>query len=176
MVEIDEVIGQVESLYRSVTGKQAPNADANYAPIPPERDPVMHVQEQMDRLMRAISDPSVVPQVIEAGRAWVPPISVWETANEFTIDVDLPGITRDRLEVTVHGSVLVIAGVRTPQKTDGLRLTLTERPFGPFRRTVLLPNGLRTGEMSAQLKDGVLEVRIPREDRNGPTTRAVPVS
>jgi HSP20 family protein len=176
MVEIDEMIGQVETLYRSVTGKQAPSAESTYAPIPPERDPVLHVQEQMDRLLRAISDPAVVPSVIEASRAWVPPISVWETPTELTIEIDVPGVARDRVEVTVHGSVLVVSGTRGPQKIDGLRLTMTERPIGPFRRTVLLPNGLRTAEMSAQLKEGVLEVHIPREERSGGASRAVPVA
>lgn len=176
MVEIDDVIGQVENLYRSVTGQKLPNGDTVYAPIPPERDPVAHVQEQMDWLLAALSDPMVVPRVVEAGRAWVPPLSVWEGPNELVIEVDVAGVPRDKIDVRVHGSVLLIEGVRSPQADDNHRLALSERPMGTFRRPVLLPNGLRTADMGAQLRDGVLVVRIPREERAQVPPRAVPVS
>jgi len=176
MVEIDDVIGQVENLYRSVTGQKVPNGDVTYAPIPPERDPVAHVQEQMDRLLSALSDPLMVPRVVEAERTWVPPVSVWEGQTELVIDVDLAGVPRDKIDVSVHGSVLLISGVRTAQPGEAHRLAMNERPMGPFRRPVLLPNGLRTADMGAQLRDGVLTVRIPREERAHVPPRAVPVS
>src|SRR5215813_1371102 len=54
-VPIDDAIGQLETVYRAVTGKEAPAADQTYAPIPAEKDPTRHVEEQMTRLPEAMS-------------------------------------------------------------------------------------------------------------------------
>src|SRR4051812_22811436 len=58
MMGIDEAIGQVENLYRAVTGKDFPQSETPYAPIPAEQDPAAHVKEQMDRLLTALSEPT----------------------------------------------------------------------------------------------------------------------
>src|SRR4051794_4352989 len=56
MNDIDAVIAQVTNLYRVVTGGEIPVSDAVFAPIPPERDPLQHVHEEMERLMRVIAN------------------------------------------------------------------------------------------------------------------------
>ena len=57
MVEIEEAIGQVENLYRTVTGRELPQQDT--VPIPPERDPADYVNEQVERLLCALPPPPV---------------------------------------------------------------------------------------------------------------------
>jgi len=173
MIEIEEAIGQVESLYRAVTGKDIPHAETPYASIPAEKDPVSHVQEQMDRLLFALGE--TAPMGHTAARTWMPTLALWESDDELLLAVDLPGVQRDHLDVSVQAGVLVITGSRPPQvATNQHRLRVVERPLGPFRRVVPLPPGLRTAEMTAQIRDGVLEVRIPRDSAHAP--RAVPVA
>lgn len=174
MLQIDEAIGQVENLYRAVTGKEIPSSAKPYAPIPAEQDPSVHVKEQMERLLAALSEP-VSQAAVHASRPWVPPISLFETSSELLVCVDLPGVSRERIDVTVNQGLLVIGGERTLQgrNVEGSRI-VAEQAFGPFRRAVLLPGGLKTSEMNAQLKEGVLEVRIPRNGDAG--ARTVPVS
>jgi HSP20 family protein len=173
MLEIDEAIGQVESLYRAVTGKPMPQFDTPYAPIPREADPAAHVKLEMDRLIAALHGlphPRPVPS-----RPWAPPVSLFESPTEVLVCVDLPGVTRERVNVTIHDGALLIEGQRALQPREGEPpRVVAEQPFGPFRRTVLLPPGLRSSELNAQLKDGVLEVRIPRSGDSGAKT--VPVS
>ena len=173
MGEIEESIERVESLYRTVTGRAAPEADEAYAPIPVEKDPVMHVQEQMDRLFQLLGrDAAVV-----SPPAWTPPIAVWEAANEVIVFVDVPGVTRDRIELAVQGSTLSISGNRPTPINNGHRLRFGERPLGPFRRVLPLPPGLRTAELTARLRDGVLEVVIPRDAAASATNpRPVPIA
>jgi HSP20 family molecular chaperone IbpA len=160
MLEIDEAIGQVENLYRAVTGKQFPESDAPYAPIPEGADPATHVRFEVERLLAALAmeQRGMDPQHV---RAWMPPISVVETPAEVFVSVDVPGVSRDRLAVSVQQGVLVVEGQRAIQPPACDRF-FVEPPSGPFRRTVPLPPGLKLGEMNAQLKDGVLEIRIPR--------------
>jgi HSP20 family protein len=174
MSEIDEAIDRVENLYRAVTGGPSPvAAEAPYAPIPAERDPVQHVQEQMDRLFQALGG---APAALTAP-AFLPPIAVWESQSEVIVYIDVPGVERDRIEVAVQNNVLTIAGHRPPPVANGHRLRFGERPIGAFRRVVPLPLGLKTAELTARLRDGVLEVVLPREVGAGVTNpRPVPIA
>jgi HSP20 family protein len=179
MIEIDETIGHLEHLYRALTGNQVHGGESPYAPIPAEQDPVAHVNEEMERLLRTLNS-QVMPghhhhRQHPATRGWAPPISLWEADNEVTILVDVPGTARDHVDVKVQAGLLVITGNR-PSPSNGHRVAVAERPFGAFQRFVRLPPGLRTSDMTAQLKDGVLEIRIPRDAGAPGTTRSVPVA
>jgi HSP20 family protein len=162
-MEIDEAIGQVSSLYRAVTGRDIPPSDAPYAPIPAEKDPVKHVHEQMDRLLGLLDRGKLAAMTAP----WVPPMAVYESAAEVVVAVDVPGTTRDRIDVQVESGLLVVSGRRTPSPANGDTLRHAEVAFGAFRRVVPLPPGLRTADMTARLESGVLEVRIPRDGEGG---------
>lgn len=165
MLEIDEAIGHVENLYTAVTGQPVPKRDTPYAPIPPEVDPAAHVRLEVERLIAAlqgIRPPQATAPSIP--QPWTPAVSLFESPNDVLVCVDLPGVSREGMSVTIDHGVLVIEGQRAlNQRREGEPpRVVAEQPFGPFRRTVLLPSGLKTSDLNAQLKDGVLEVRIPR--------------
>jgi HSP20 family protein len=162
---IDTAIEQVERLYRSVTGQQAPPVgEQPYSTIPPEKVPEEHVQEQVDRLVETLGSFSA------GGRSeaeWRPPITLWEGKDELVIAVDLPGTARDRVQVTVDRGLLQIHGDRPlPQAKDGeeRNLKYVEHPYGKFRRAIPLPHAARVDQLQANLRDGVLEIRIPRRE------------
>ena len=76
--QIDSVIGNIEQLYRSVTGREAPPVgETPYSPIPPEKDPHQHVEEQLERLLGLLA---AVPGKWSR-KVWAPSISVWENAQ-----------------------------------------------------------------------------------------------
>jgi HSP20 family protein len=162
---IDTAIDQVERLYRSVTGNDAPPVgEKAYATIPPEKVPEEHVQEQVERLVETLAKFSTPGRTeIE----WKPPIAVWDGTNELVIAVDLPGMARDQVHVSVSRGLLQIHGTRTAQRAegrDGRILKYVEHPSGAFRRTIPLPLGARVDQLQAELKDGVLEIKIPQEE------------
>jgi HSP20 family protein len=157
-MDLDHVIGQVSQLYRSLTGREIPSSETPYAPIPAEKDPAQHVQEQVDRLLGSLNGGKTGPDA-----AWAPPITIYESNTEVVVALDTPGTTRDRIDVHLEGGMLVVAGQRTPTPADGQTLRHTEARFGTFRRVVPLAPGLRTMAMVARLEGGVLEVRIPRD-------------
>ena len=158
---VDETIEQIERLYQSVTGKQVPApVDTPFAAIPPEKDPEAHVGEQIDRLLASLSQVSARP-VTTAG--WAPPISVWQAPTELLMTVDLPGVARDTLRVRLANGLLEVAGTRPVPVPDGPReLRYAEPLFGTFRRMIPVPGDVAADQLQAQLKDGVLVVRIPR--------------
>jgi HSP20 family protein len=175
MFQIDEAIGHVENLYRALTGKQCAELGAPYAPIPEGADPDAHVQKQWDRLLAALAG-APPPTMMRRRAAWIPPISVVETNSEVLFYVDLPGVSREQVNVSLEGGFLVIEGQRAfePSNADRPPRVFGDRPSGPFRRQVALPVGLELAQMSARLVDGVLEIRIPRVD-DGPL-KQIPIT
>jgi HSP20 family protein len=173
---IDEVIGQVERFYQSLTGHDAPRPrETPYAPIPPEKEPERHLAEQVDRLLASLDQLS--PRALVTS-VWVPPLALWETAGETWICLDLPGVTREAVQVRVLGrGLLEITGERRTPRFDGEGRRLhDESPRGPFRRVVSLPPRAAIEQMEAHVRDGALEIRIPRTSAPDPEVRVVPVT
>lgn len=160
---IDTAIEQVERLYQSVTGHEAPTLeDKPYATIPPEKVPEEHVQEQVDRLIQTLTQFSGSPVEAE----WKPQIALWEGRTEVKILVDLPGVERDAVHVAVSRGMLELSGTRLLQPVEdgnALKLRYAEHPYGKFRRTMPLPHGAQVEQLKAEMHQGVLELRIPKE-------------
>lgn len=97
---------------------------------------------------------------------WSPAIDVRELPDQFIVLADLPGLKRDEVDVTSDGTMLTIAGARHDRlRAGGVPLRL-ERPTGKLLRTLRLPDGCDGTKLSAQIRDGVLEVYIPKTARN----------
>jgi HSP20 family protein len=169
---IESAIQQVERLYQSVVGQPPPPlGDEPFATIPPEREPFRFVEEQIERLNQMLG---ATMQRITTRAPWTPPTSLWETADGYVLQVDLPGVPRAAVQVSVVGSALDIVGERPAPAIDGqgggrtaARTRWSERVGGSFRRSVPLPGDADLGEVHASLRDGVLEVRLGRRTGAG---------
>ena len=97
---------------------------------------------------------------------WSPAVDVRELPDKFIVLADLPGLKRGEVDVTSDGTMLTIAGARHDRlRTAGVPFRL-ERPTGRLLRTLRLPDGCDGTKLSAQIRDGVLEVYIPKTARN----------
>lgn len=180
---IDETIAQVEKLYQTVTGKQPPPADTPYAPIPAEKDPIRQVEAEIERLMQLLTPTPVAaaaagaaPATQPENQTWIPALQVFETQTEVLFCLDLPGCKREQVEVLLQNSTLIVRGQRLsplPPQTNA-QTRLLERPLGHFQRVLPLPIGARQTGYTAQLKDGVLEIKVPREQ--SPRSEPIPVT
>jgi len=183
MIEIDDTIGKVENLYRSLTGQEAPELKAAFAPIPAERDPVEHVQEQIEKLNQLLGAASGQPNAQPQG--WTPLVSVWEQGDELLLSIDLPGVNRQGLEVnlqgTPQGNVIIVAGRRSAPKatTGGAKLVplRVEHAIGVLRRVIPLPLNVKAEQITSTFQDGVLTIRIPRQPQaTTSNARSIPVA
>lgn len=177
--EIDQTIGRIEQLYRAMTGREIPAGNTSFAPIPAEKDPGEHVERQLNRLLKALEEIELAARVTPA--AWIPPMCVWESGTEILVCMDLPGVRRDAVEVLSQGQVLTVSGVRDSgvrdsRERDGFELRSTECATGAFRRTILVPGGARATEPIAEMRDGVLEIRIQKEASRSITPKTVRVN
>ena len=90
---------------------------------------------------------------------WYPLADVYDQEGEYLIAVDLPGIDRSALEITIDDNQLTIKGTRAIAETSTPR---PERPAGGFLRTFSVPGLVDQQSIHAAYKDGVLEVRLPK--------------
>jgi HSP20 family protein len=104
----------------------------------------------------------------EAG-AWLPPVDLCESEECVTVRVELPGVRAEQVEVALTNEHLRVRGRKRKGAPRGSITHLcSERSFGQFVRTVLLRWPIRKDAATAELRDGLLTIRLPKlEDRRG---------
>lgn len=107
------------------------------------------------------------------GRAMVPRVDVLEDQGGITLLADLPGVARDQLDLKVEGDTLWIEGAVTTVAPEGLEPAYVEVRVPHYRRAFTLSRELDTTRIEANLKDGVLNLRIPKQAHAQP--RRIPV-
>ena len=94
-----------------------------------------------------------------------PPVDVEETPEEFIVRADLPGVAQKDVKVSLMGDTLTIRGTRTDErKTKNGSFHRTERSQGAFERSFTFGTAVKNDGVSALVRDGVLEVRVPKAD------------
>jgi HSP20 family protein len=100
---------------------------------------------------------------------WLPALDVWETDEDLVLALDLPGIPEEKVSIEVDDSTLTVIGERERSVEDaGDRFYRFERRFGSFSRSVTLPQGVDESKISAEFKDGVLEIHVPKPEERKP--------
>jgi len=88
--------------------------------------------------------------------------------------VELPGMRREDIEISLHDGTLTISGERKRETSNGERAERTERYIGKFRRSVTLPTRVDANKVSATYRDGILTVTLPKAEEAKP--KQIPVS
>lgn len=103
---------------------------------------------------------------------WAPAIDLHEEEDGFVLTAEIPGVPRQDVALVVEGRTVTVEGERrTGGPARGAELLRMERSYGTFSRTFTLPVGVDASRSRATLKQGVLEVRLPKAAR----TRSAPV-
>lgn len=96
--------------------------------------------------------------------AWRPPVDIYERENTILVVMEIPGIDRNDLHVSVAKGVLKITGFKPKHTPDAAqRVHLMEIPYGRFARFVRVPRCADVESIEANYKDGFLTIEIPRE-------------
>ncbi len=93
-------------------------------------------------------------------RTWVPPLEAFAKEGDMVIRAHLPGVTLEDVDITLEGTTLTISGERKAA-TEGVEYYLNELPYGEFRRSVVVPEGVDADSIKARLDNGVLELVLP---------------
>lgn len=101
---------------------------------------------------------------------WIPPVDLYETADEFVLTAELPGLRREDIEIHAEDLRITIRGARdaVPGQDVGCeQFHRVERGHGRFSRVFSLPEAIDTGSIAADLKDGILSVTMPKVKDRG---------
>src|SRR4030095_9517037 len=101
-------------------------------------------------------------------RSVVPRVDVFEDESGITLLADLPGVPRDKLELKVEGDALWVEATGQPMTPEGLEPVYAEVRVPRFRRSFTLSRELDTQRIDANVKDGVLTLRIPKAEHAQP--------
>jgi HSP20 family protein len=124
------------------------------------------LQTEMNRLFNTAFDS---PGSNGGARRWVPAMDLVETADDFVLRADLPGMRQDDVKIEVEDNVLTVSGERAAEhEAREAGFHRLERAFGHFSRSLTLPKGVDHEAVTAAFTDGVLEVRIPKPAQSKP--------
>ena len=115
----------------------------------PLRD-LLALQERIERLAAA------------GDAGWTPPVDLYETAEHYVVSAEVPGLTRDDIQIHVRNGQLTLQGQRPASRVPCEQFHRVERGHGPFSRHISLPVPIEIEAITADLKDGVLTVTVPK--------------
>lgn len=135
---------------------------------------MMSFRDEMDRLlgdMYGRLEPSA--DTYEGG--WIPAMDVSETDDVIAACVELPGLAKEDIRVSVKSDVLTISGEKKQEKVDDKEnIHRVERTYGAFKRVLKLHAEVDSSKVKAAYKDGVLTVTMPKTEAKKP--RVIPVA
>lgn len=125
------------------------------------------LRDEIDRLFE-----SPLAEVARSARlfsGWTPALDLYEEKDNLVVKVELPGMKREDIDVSLHDGSLSISGERKSeekhQDADAYRM---ERFFGRFQRTVTLPTPVAGDKVKAQYQDGILTITLPKTEEAKP--------
>jgi len=126
------------------------------------------LRARLGRLFAALEEAAELAALDGAG-AWLPPVDLFESEGAIVVCVELPGVKPEHVEVTVRDGHLRVSGRKRKGAPRGpVSHLCSERSYGRFTRAVALRHPVRVEGATAELRDGLLTVRLPKlADRRG---------
>ena len=112
--------------------------------------------------------PSSQQQAARNGACLMPPVDVVEDESGITLFADIPGVSKDKLTLQVESDMLTIEGEVGIPTPEGLEPSYAEVSLPRYRRMFTLSKELDPGKVTAELKEGVLKLRIPKAEHAKP--------
>lgn len=100
--------------------------------------------------------------------AWSPALDLYQNNDNVIARVELPGMRKEDIEISLQDGMLTISGERTSETGEGDKAERTERYVGKFRRSISLPTQVDSNKVTASYRDGVLTVTLPKAEEAKP--------
>jgi HSP20 family protein len=136
-------------------------------------DRLATLRDEMDRLF----DFTLPARDTGLFSGWSPALDVHDEKDNLVVQVELPGMKKNDIDISLHDGVLTVSGERKSEREEKEGETFrSERYFGKFQRSLTLPSQVDSDKVRAAYKDGVLTVSLPKAEAAKPKQIAVNVS
>lgn len=137
-------------------------------------DLLNNFREQMDELFEGLI--MLERKGLPGEQEIVPPVDCFETADEYIMEIELPGCCREDLSLGIYRNMLVLEGTkREEEKEKAKNYICFERAFGRFCRTVEIPSMVDVAGVKARYSQGVLYVTFPKIDESRAIIKDIPI-
>ncbi|MEM7483065.1 MAG: Hsp20/alpha crystallin family protein [Acidobacteriota bacterium] len=104
-----------------------------------------------------------------SNRSWIPSVDVRETDEALTLFVELPGMKREDVDITLENRMITLRGERKfEQDSSRESYHRIERAYGSFSRSFTLPSNVQTDQVNASFSDGLLTIELPKAEESKP--------
>ena len=135
---------------------------------------LVSLQEKMNKLFEDTVSPHAGKEAEIPTGTWYPAVDILETDKDIVIKVELPGINLSDVNLEIADNMLSLRGERKFEKdTKKENYHKVERSYGSFHRSFTLPGSVDQTKINAKLKDGILEVKLPKVENLKP--KQIPV-
>ena len=135
-------------------------------------DPFRNMSTLQDRINRIFDETAsrAKDYDVEVNQCdWRPAVDIYDTEKAIIINAELPGVTKDGITLDVKENILTIKGERkSDEEIKQENFYRTERCFGTFERAFTLPSTIDPEKISANFKDGILKIEIPKPEEKKP--------
>ena len=135
-------------------------------------NPFRQLRDEMDHLLGGVFTPAYEGFSPAAGRGQ-PAVNLWDQGDELVLEMELPGVKSQQIDVSVAGDELTIKVERPDVSEEGVAYHRRERPTGAFTRAMSLPCAVNADRVDAELDKGVLTLRLPKTEAAKPRKIAV---
>ncbi|HHT9130505.1 MAG TPA: Hsp20/alpha crystallin family protein [Candidatus Brocadiaceae bacterium] len=138
---------------------------------------ISSLQSEMNRMMDRFFRGGDLSEFGTEIGTWIPPIDLSETAEKITVKTEIPGIDPKEVDISIQGDTLLIKGEKKEEKEEkGKNFYRVERRYGSFSRSVDLPASVDTNKVTAECKNGVLEITLQKKEEVKPKQISVKIS
>ncbi len=135
-----------------------------------------HFHREMNRMLDTFFRGGAVDDG-SFGSFWTPAVDITESEDAYLVGVELPGLTKDDVKITMENNVLTIHGEKKQEKEEKREdYHRSERTYGSFQRSFTLPSSVKSDKIEAQYKNGILTVTLPKVEEAKPKAIEVKVN
>ena len=131
------------------------------------------LRDDLNSLLESPLSSSFGPSV-QLLTGWSAALDLYQNNDNIVVTVELPGMRKEEIEVSLYDGTLTISGERRRETTNGEKAERTERYVGAFRRSITLPTRVDSNKVSATYVDGIVTVTLPKAEEVKP--KQIPVS
>src|SRR5574341_1136916 len=126
---------------------------------------ISSLQSEMNRMMDRFFRGGDLSEFGAEIGTWMPPIDLSETAEKIIVKVEIPGIDPKEVDISMQGDTLLIKGEKKEEKEEkGKNFYRMERRYGSFSRSIDLPASVDVNKVTAEYKNGVLQITMEKKE------------
>lgn len=126
---------------------------------------VMNMQREINRMFDSFFRGAAADDDAFVTSDWIPAVDIAEHDNEYLVKLELPGVSKDDVKITMQNNILSVRGEKKNEKdSKGSNYHRVERSYGAFQRTFALPSTVKADRIDASYSDGILTIVLPKAE------------